>query len=318
MTETKAAAEKERTRIVKQEAEERRRIAEQEQREAEQVAEAQERILEQKDAYFAGIKREREADIRSSENRIASMAVAVDQQERLIVALGQGTDAENELRVAIAGENAARELAGKATREQIARAVELAEQNARLAISIKEIAEAERELKRAVEAEARAERERVRAARDNIRDAQEYAESVLQVAYAFGALDDEAARALESVVQIGAAVARIAILNDRTAIPSLIGGIASLFGGGGGPSEAELRRERLQEENNRLLEQNTRSLERLRELRTPSPTVSDFERAQLYFSQRPTPGKSRDEQIADALALTGFSLVSRHACSVVT
>ena len=165
---------------------------------------------------------------------------------------------------------------------------------------------AERARLKAIEDEIRAEKERTRTIREEIRQGEEYATSVIQVANAFGFLDDEAARALESVVQIGAAVARIAILNDPTAIPSLIGGLASLFGGG--PSQAEIEAARLQEENNRLLEQNTRSLERLRGLRTPSPTVSDFERAQLYFSQRPTPGKSRDEQIADALALTGFSL----------
>ena len=274
VTEEVAKYEEERTEIARREAEERASIAEreaaertrivdQEQREAEQAAEAQERILEQAAAYFAGIRREREADIQSSENRIASMAVAIDQQERLIVALGQGTDAENELRVAIAGENAARELAGKATRQQIIRARDLAEQNVRLAITIKEIAEAERELKRAVAAEEKAERERTRAVRDNIRDAQEYADSVIQVANAFGFLDDEAARALESAVQIGAAIARIAILKDPTAIPSLIGGIASLFSGG--PSQAEIEAERLQTENNRILERNNRSLERLRD-----------------------------------------------------
>ena len=123
---------------------------------------------------------------------------------------------------------------------------------------------AERARLKAIEDEIRAEKERTRTIREEIRQGEEYATSVIQVANAFGFLDDEAARALESVVQIGAAVARIAILNDPTAIPSLIGGLASLFGGG--PSQAEIEALRFQEENNRLMEENTRSLERLREL----------------------------------------------------
>ncbi len=160
---------------------------------------------------------------------------------------------------------------------------------------------AEKERLKAIEKEIKAEKERIRLLREEVRQAEEYATSVIQVANAFGVLSDDSARALESVVQIGAAIARISA-GDISAIPSLIGGIAQGIGlFGGGPSEAEQRAARLQEENNRILEQNTRALERLRELRVPAPTVAELEQAAQFFD---FPGSFAIQEALDRIGLS--------------
>src|SRR5690606_418812 len=43
-------------------------------------------------------------------------------------------------------------------------------------------------------------------------------------------LDEDAAKSLETITQIGTAIGRLAA-GDLSAIPSLLGGVASLFGG---------------------------------------------------------------------------------------
>ena len=261
ITEATEEDEEERTAIAQREADERARIAEQEAR----LVAASQRVAD-------------------------NLIIQIDAQERLLAAQKEGEEAVRLVTAALAREQALRVALVNSTTEQAAeitrlvgeyhdlidaladekRAVEQGEAAYKRFLEIiaqgnKDREAAERARLKANGDEIRAEKERTRTIREQIGQGEEYATSVIQVANAFGFLDDEAARALESVVQIGAAVARIAILNDPTAIPSLIGGIASLFGGGGGPSEAELRAERLQTENNRILERNNRSLERLRD-----------------------------------------------------
>ena len=318
INEAVAEDEEERTAIAQREADERASIAE---REA---------------AELRRIEEERQRPIDVSQGVADNLIIQIDAQERLLAAQREGEEAVRLVTAALAREQALRVALVNATTEQAAeitrlvgeyhdlidaladekRAVEQGEAAYKRFLEIiaqgnKDREAAERARLKAIEDEIRAEKERTRTIREEIRDAREYADSVIQVAHAFGALDDEAARALESVVQIGAAIARIAILKDPTAIPSLIGGIASLIAGGG-PTKAELRAERLQEENNRILEQNTRSLERLREANRPAVSVADAEDAARAFD---LPGFGNDAQrrfgattVEEKLAMVGLSL----------
>ena len=313
-----AEAEKERTAIAPREADERASIAE---REA---------------AELRRIEEERQRPIDVSQGVADNLIIQIDAQERLLAAQKEGEEAVRLVTAALAREQALHVALVNSTTEQAAeitrlvgeyhdlidaladekRAVEQGEAAYKRFLEIiaqgnKDREAAERARLKAIEDEIRAEKERTHTIREEIRDAREYADSVIQVAHAFGALDDEAARALESVVQIGAAIARIAILKDPTAIPSLIGGIASLIAGGG-PTKAELRAERLQEENNRILEQNTRSLERLREANRPAVSVADAEDAARAFDLL---GFGNDAQrrfgattVEEKLAMVGLSL----------
>ena len=310
--------EEERTTIAKREADERASIAE---REA---------------AELRRIEEERQRPIDVSQGVADNLIIQIDAQERLLAAQKEGEEAVRLVTAALAREQAFRVALVNSTTEQAAeitrlvgeyhdlidaladekRAVEQGEAAYKRFLEIiaqgnKDREAAERARLKAIEDEVRAEKERTRTIREQIRQGEEYATSVIQVANAFGFLDDEAARSLESVVQIGAAIARIAILKDPTAIPSLIGGIASLIAGGG-PTKAELRAERLQEENNRILEQNTRSLERLREANRPAVSVADAEDAARAFD---LPGFGNDAQrrfgattVEEKLAMVGLSL----------
>ena len=314
ITEATEEAEEERTAIAQREADERARIAEQEAR----LVAASQRVAD-------------------------NLIIQIDAQERLLAAQREGEEAVRLVTAALAREQAFRVALVNSTTEQAAeitrlvgehhdlidaladekRAVEQGEAAYKRFLEIiaqgnKDREAAERARLKAIEDEIRAEKERTRTIREQIRQGEEYATSVIQVANAFGFLDDEAARSLESVVQIGAAVARIAILKDPTAIPSLIGGIASLIAGGG-PTKAELRAERLQEENNRILEQNTRALERARGV--PAVSVSEAERAASAFDlpfargAQPREGaKSFEEFLAQiGLSVEDFGRVARGA-----
>ena len=259
ITEATEEDEEERTAIAQREADERARIAEQEAR----LVAASQRVAD-------------------------NLIIQIDAQERLLAAQKEGEEAVRLVTAALAREQALRVALVNSTTEQAAeitrlvgehhdlidaladekRAVEQGEAAYKRFLEIiaqgnKDREAAERARLKAIEDEIRAEKERTRAVREQIRQYEEYAESVIQVAEALGVLSEDSADALQSIVQIGAAIARIAILKDPTAIPSLIGGIASLFSGG--PSQAEIEAERLQTENNRILERNNRSLERLRD-----------------------------------------------------
>jgi len=102
----------------------------------------------------------------------------------------------------------------------------------------KEQTQAEKE-RRAQEAE-RQRQDELRDLRDRARLIEENARAALQLAEAFGAVDDQTARVLEGLVQVGAAVSRIAG-GDFTAIPSAIGGFAQVVSGLFGDSGAERR-----------------------------------------------------------------------------
>lgn len=88
--------------------------------------------------------------------------------------------------------------------------------------------------------------------------AQRYADvarSAIQVADALGLIDSEAARALQTMVQLGEAIAQIASGNLTGGIAQALGALASLLGGNS----------REEEERRRVIEENSRQLERLRE-----------------------------------------------------
>lgn len=86
---------------------------------------------------------------------------------------------------------------------------------------------------RAAAAAVRAREQELRGLRDTARLIEENARAALQLADAFGIVDDNVARTLEGLVQVGTSIARIAG-GDMTAIPAAIGSLAqvvsSLFG----------------------------------------------------------------------------------------
>lgn len=98
------------------------------------------------------------------------------------------------------------------------------------------------------EEERRRQEERIRNLREQARTLEENARAGIQVAEAMGLIDEEAARTLQTVVQLASAIGRIAA-GDLTAIPSALGSVASLLG------KSSSARER-----DALLERNTQAL----------------------------------------------------------
>lgn len=103
------------------------------------------------------------------------------------------------------------------------------------------IIKAEEDKRKAAE---RAEQERISRLREQARTIEENVRGALQLAEAFGIIDRNTARALESVAQLASAVARIAG-GDLTAIPSALGAVASLFSNAEGKRQAEQLRQSL-------------------------------------------------------------------------
>ena len=265
ITEKREEATARRLEIAEREAEERKRLEEEAQRPIDVSQAVVDNLVIQIDAterLLAAQKEGEEATIR--------VQAALDREQALRVALVNATDEQaTEIEELV---NTYRDLVDAIADEE--RAIEQAE--AAYKAFLKIVAEGVKAREEAAKEAERAAKELIRDQREQIRDARDYAESVVQVAEAFGLLDDESARALESIIQVGAAIVRIATVGpDPSAIVSLAGGIVSLFGGGG-PSEAEKEAERLQKENNRILEQNTRALERARDqLVTQGLTAAD-------------------------------------------
>src|SRR5690606_17978086 len=105
----------------------------------------------------------------------------------------------------------------------------------------------------------REERERLRNLRDQARTLEENARAAVQLAEAFGLIDSEAARALETIAQLGTSIFRIAG-GDLSAIPSAIGAAASLLAGGGTGSRVDRSLIDALERNRQAIEENTRAL----------------------------------------------------------
>lgn len=134
--------------------------------------------------------------------------------------------------------------------------------------------------------ESRLQDERIRKLREQARTLEENARAAVQLAEAFGLIDGEAAKVLQTLAQLGASVARIAG-GDLSAIPSALAAAASLGGRiFGGPSQQERDRAAFRQVDAMVsLERALRALERavirdmsVREKETAITDVSEFER----------------------------------------
>lgn len=110
-------------------------------------------------------------NIATSQEKIDALRVEVDQQRRMNAAMVEGQHAVDALTIAMAGENAARDLEGKAMPRAIQQARELAEEKARLSIAERQIADAMEKQR-----EEREEKERKDAERK--RDEEKYADDM--------------------------------------------------------------------------------------------------------------------------------------------
>lgn len=173
-------------------------------------------------------------------------------------AVEQNEDAARAMEGVLAAMRAERDLLPEtlALRREYDAAIKDAERSlARLNERLEQNAKREREA--AAQAQARAQQERIRALRDQARAIEENARAALQFGEALGVVDTEAARTLETLVQMGTALARL-WGGDISALPSVIGSAASIitsvFSTAESP-EDKARRE--------VMEENTRALERL-------------------------------------------------------
>jgi hypothetical protein len=207
------------------------------------------RIDEETAAKFGSIRESIEAEGRAMEieDQIRAYGEAHIEAAEDVVPLLNG------LRALIDGIEAEADMLPEASkaRERYVKLLQMAEK-AMLDLAKAAEDEGKKQTDAAKEAE-RAAEERLRQIRDEARQLEEYARSAIQVAEALGLIDSEAAKTLESIAQLGAAIARVAG-GDISAIPSLIGAGASLlsnfFGG--------------DDERKEAIRKNTEAIDRLR------------------------------------------------------
>lgn len=155
-----------------------------------------------------------------------------------------------------------------------------------------------------------AERERIRRLREQAREIEQVARGVLQLADAFGVLDERARSALEAIVQIGANIPG-ALSGDPGSVLSVLGGVAQLIESlaGGGDEHARLLRE-----NNERLEELARELRGMTittdQLIQAQRALAEAERRDLLRSGlRTSRGTSLEvEQFLDLLRAFGLTI----------
>lgn len=187
-----------------------------------------------------------------TQQTLPEITFTVSRRDESVAAVEEAVDHQEDL-------NAAMERTAKVVKE----VRDLEEQRAlaqRLVAQQGKDAELERQA--AARAAADSERDRLERTRAAIQLQEDLARATLQVAEAMGLLDRDAERALQSVVQIGASIGRLAA-GDMGGLSGLIGGTVSLVSSLFGPDEEQ---KRLDEERNDLLKRNQLTLEQLRDL----------------------------------------------------
>lgn len=106
---------------------------------------------------------------------------------------------------------------------------------------------------------AETDKDRVARLQAQARNIEAAARGALQLAQAFGVVDEETTRALENIAQIAANLPA-ALTGNLGSIVSVLGGLADLIGGLGGPSPEERRRVEVLQQNSAAIERLTQQL----------------------------------------------------------
>ena len=208
-------------------------------------------------------------------------------RKQLLDATLKGKQAVDDLNVSLAGEAAARLALAAGMPEAAAEARRLAEENERLA-------QATRDAGKADEDAAKAAREHARQMQENIRLAEQSAGAIISMARSLDILGDSSAKSLDSLVQVGASIARLAA-GDLTAIPSFIGSLGSFFGGLGNNEAAQAQIDALHKEAEAVAKL-TAATDKLRETYEGTPSSI----MQTYNDARRTAQRRETQQEADA------------------
>jgi TP901 family phage tail tape measure protein len=142
----------------------------------------------------------------------------------------------------------------------------------------------------------RAHTEQIRVLQEQAREIEAAARGAIQLAGAFGIVSDEAARALESIAQIGANL-QAALAGDFSSILAVGGGLASLISSLTGPSPEEQRRREIIRENTEAIERLTQRVGEFGDINVAGSTFAGLSDAiASALSAEPT-----KQQIADLM-----------------